>query len=150
MQMKVEKRFAAARRYLPLHRRQTHRQHQLEINWLEASPVGWNDANVYNLRGERSLDAFDVSQHLYSLPFLTCLSQGQEFANNLNGVANKLISGWGIDTIITFQRGFPIIIGGCPGLLSDSGARTWAVPAIPGTALSKQTSGSLDQRGPLV
>jgi len=23
-----------------------------EINWLEASPVGWNDANVNNLRGE--------------------------------------------------------------------------------------------------
>jgi len=80
---------------------------------LEASPVGWNDANVYNLRGERSLDAFDVSQHLVlasvlDLPF----GKGKKFANNLNGIANKLVSGWGIDTIITFQRGFPIIIGG--------------------------------------
>src|SRR5712664_2216882 len=123
MQMKVEKRFAAGAQILASYTvAKLIDNTNSEINWLEASPVGWNDANVYNLRGERSLDAFDVSQHLVlasvlDLPF----GKGKKFANNLNGVANKLISGWGIDTIITLQRGFPIIIGGCPGLLSDSG-----------------------------
>src|SRR5881394_873595 len=117
MQMKVEKRFSAGAQVLA-----TYTVSKLidntnsEINWLEASPVGWNDANVNNLRGERSLDAFDVSQRLVlgsvlDLPF----GKGKKFASNLNGVANKLVSGWGVDTIITVQRGFPIIIGGCPG-----------------------------------
>src|SRR5207244_11084051 len=35
-----------------------------EINWLEAASPGWGDANAYNLRGERSLDGFDVPQRL--------------------------------------------------------------------------------------
>jgi hypothetical protein len=148
MQMKVEKRFAAGAQILASYTvAKLIDNTNSEINWLEASPVGWNDANVYNLRGERSLDAFDVSQHLVlasvlDLPF----GKGKKFANNLNGVANKLISGWGIDTIITFQRGFPIIIGGCPGLLSDSGVPNVGCSRNTRTALSKQTSGSLDQR----
>jgi hypothetical protein len=148
MQMKVEKRFAAGAQILASYTvSKLIDNTNSEINWLEASPVGWNDANVYNLRGERSLDAFDVSQHLVlasvlDLPF----GKGKKFANNLNGVANKLVSGWGIDTIITFQRGFPIIIGGCPGLLSESGVPNVGCSRNTRTALSKQTSGSLDQR----
>jgi hypothetical protein len=148
MQMKVEKRFAAGAQILASYTvAKLIDNTNSEINWLEASPVGWNDANVYNLRGERSLDAFDVSQRLVlasvlDLPF----GKGKKFANNLNGVANKLVSGWGIDTIITFQRGFPIIIGGCPGLLSESGVPNVGCSRNTRTALSKQTSGSLDQR----
>ena len=148
MQMKVEKRFSAGAQVLA-----TYTVSKLidntnsEINWLEASPVGWNDANVNNLRGERSLDAFDVSQRfvlgsILDLPF----GKGKKFANNLNAVADKLIGGWGINTIITFQRGFPIIIGGCPGLLSDSGVPNVGCSRNTRTALSKLTSGSLDQR----
>src|SRR4029077_7112233 len=65
MQMKVEKRFAAGAQILASYTvAKLIDNTNSEINWLEASPVGWNDANVYNLRGERSLDAFDVSQHL--------------------------------------------------------------------------------------
>src|SRR5205807_6874798 len=87
---------------------------------LEASPVSWNDSNVNNLHSQRSLDTFDVPQRfvlasVLDLPF----GKGKKFANNLGGVANKLIGGWGIDTIITFQKGFPIIIGGCPGPQSN-------------------------------
>jgi len=148
MQLKVEKRFAAGAQILASYTvAKLIDNTNSEINWLEASPVGWNDANVYNLRGERSLDAFDVSQHLVlasvlDLPF----GKGKKFANNLNGIANKLVSGWGVDTIITFQRGFPIIIGGCPGLLSESGVPNVGCSRNTRTAPSKQTSGSLDQR----
>ena len=148
MQLKVEKRFAAGAQILASYTvAKLIDNTNSEINWLEASPVGWNDANVYNLRGERSLDAFDVSQHLVlasvlDLPF----GKGKKFANNLNGIANKLVSGWGVDTIITFQRGFPIIIGGCPGLLSDSGVPNVGCSRNTRTALSHLTSGSLDQR----
>ena len=148
MQMKIQKRFSGGAQVLASYTvAKLIDNTNSEINWLEASPVGWNDANVNNLRGERSLDAFDVSQRfvlasVLDLPF----GKGKKFANNLNGVANKLISGWGINTIITFQRGFPIIIGGCPGLLSDSGVPNVGCSRNTRTGPSRLTSGSLDAR----
>jgi hypothetical protein len=148
MQLKIQKRFSAGAQLLA-----TYTVSKLiddtnsEINWLEASPVGWNDSNVNNLHSQRSLDAFDVPQRLVlgsvlDLPF----GRGKKFANNLNTVADKLVGGWGIDTIITFQRGFPIIIGGCPGPLSNSGLPDVGCARPNRTASSHQTSGSLNQK----
>ena len=148
MQAKVEKRFAAGAQVLASYTvSKLIDNTNSEINWLEASPVGWNDANVNNLRGERSLDAFDVSQRfvlasVLDLPF----GKGKKYANNLGTVAEKLVSGWGINTIITVQRGFPIIIGGCPGLLSESGVPNVGCSRNTRTALSHQTSGSVAAR----
>jgi carboxypeptidase family protein len=148
MQMKVQKRFAAGAQLLA-----TYTVSKLidntnsEINWLEASPVSWNDSNANNLRSQRSLDTFDVPQRLVlgavlDLPF----GRGKKYASNVSGVADKLISGWGIDTIVTFQRGFPIIIGGCPGPLSNSGIPNTGCARPNRTALSHNMSGSVDQR----
>jgi hypothetical protein len=148
MQLKVQKRFSGGAQLLA-----TYTVSKLiddtnsEINWLEASPVSWNDSNANNLRSQRSLDAFDVPQRLVlgavlDLPF----GHGKKYASNVNGVADKLVSGWGIDTIITFQRGFPIIIGGCPGPQSNSGIPNAGCDRPDRTALSHQTSGSVGQR----
>jgi hypothetical protein len=82
-------------------------------SWLEGPTGGvpgvqdWN-----NLRGERSLSAQDVSQRLVisyvlDLPF----GHGKPYASNFTGIANGLVSGWGVDGITTFQRGFPLKIG---------------------------------------
>jgi hypothetical protein len=81
-------------------------------SWLEGPTGGvgavqdWN-----NLKGERSLSSQDVSQRLVisyvlDLPF----GRGKRFANGLNGFANGAVSGWGVDGITTFQRGFPLKI----------------------------------------
>lgn len=81
-------------------------------SWLEGPTGGvpgvqdWN-----NLNGERSLSAQDVSQRLIisyvlDLPF----GKGKAYANSLSGVANGVVSGWGVDGITTFQRGFPLKI----------------------------------------
>jgi hypothetical protein len=148
MQLKVEKRFAAGAQVLASYTvSKLIDNTNSEINWLEASPVSWNDSNANNLRSARSLDTFDVPQRLVlasvlDLPF----GKGKKFANNLSGVANKLVGGWGIDTIITFQRGFPIIIGGCPGALSNSGIPNAGCGRPDRTGPSSLTSGSLDQR----
>ena len=65
MQLKVQKRFAAGAQVLVSYAiAKLIDNTNSEINWLEASPVSWGDANAYNLRGERSLDAFDVPQRL--------------------------------------------------------------------------------------
>jgi len=87
-------------------------------SWLEGNTGGvgavqdWN-----NLAGERSLSSQDISQRLVisyvlDLPF----GHGKAFANNLSGLANGAVSGWGVDGITTFQRGFPLKI-------------TWAGPS---------------------
>lgn len=148
MQLKVQKRFSAGAQVLASYAvSKLIDDTNSEINWLEASPVGWNDANPNNLRGERSLDAFDVSQRLVLASILDLpIGKGKKYGSNLSGVANKLVSGWGINTIITFQRGFPIIIGGCPGLLSESGLPNVGCSRNTRTALSHQTSGSRAQR----
>lgn len=81
-------------------------------SWLE-SPTGgvgqvqdWN-----NLKGEKSLSSQDVSQRLVisyvlDLPF----GHGKRFAAGLSGIGDKVVSGWGIDGVTTFQKGFPLKI----------------------------------------
>ncbi|PYX30639.1 MAG: hypothetical protein DMG77_09090 [Acidobacteria bacterium] len=148
MQLKVQKRFAGGAQLLASYTiSKLIDNTNSEINWLEAASPSWGDSNAYNLRGERSLDGFDVPQRLVlgsimDLPF----GHGKRFASSVDGVADKLISGWGINTIITFQRGFPIIIGGCPGALSNSGIPNVGCARPTRTALSHLTSGSKQQK----
>jgi hypothetical protein len=79
-------------------------------SWLEGSTGGVGQVQDYNNpRGEYSLSSQDVSQRLvisyvYDLPF----GHGQKFMGDSTGVVNKLVSGWGVDGITTFQKGFPL------------------------------------------
>jgi hypothetical protein len=80
-------------------------------SWLEGGTTGgvgavqdWN-----NLAGERSLSSQDVPQRLVAsyvvdLPF----GHGKKFLSSLSGFSNAVVSGWGLDGISTFQRGFPV------------------------------------------
>jgi len=82
-------------------------------SWLEGGTSGgvggiqdWN-----NLKGEKSLSSQDVSQRLVisyvlDLPF----GKGKKYFGDVSGVRSKLVSGWGLDGVTTFQRGFPVKI----------------------------------------
>jgi hypothetical protein len=77
--------------------------------WLETGvgePQDWN-----NLKGEKSLSSQDVSQRLvisyvYDLPF----GHGKRYMSDVSGVTSKIVSGWGVDGVTTFQKGFPLPI----------------------------------------
>jgi hypothetical protein len=77
--------------------------------WLETGvgePQDWN-----NLKGERSLSSQDVSQRLvisyvYDLPF----GHGKRYMSDVSGAMSKVVSGWGVDGVTTFQKGFPLPI----------------------------------------
>src|ERR1700733_9515105 len=77
--------------------------------WLESgvgSPQDWN-----NLKADRSLSSQDVSQRLvisyvYDLPF----GHGKRYMSDASGVVGKVVSGWGVDGVTTFQKGFPVPI----------------------------------------
>jgi len=148
MQLKVEKRFSAGAQVLASYTvSKLIDDTNSEINWLEAAAPSWNDFDVYNRRSFRSLDGFDVPQRLVlgsvlDLPF----GRGKKFASDVNGVANKVIGGWGVDTIITFQKGFPIIIGGCPGPLGSLGIPGVGCSRPTKTGPASLTSGSLETR----
>jgi hypothetical protein len=79
-------------------------------SWLEPGGKGgvqdWN-----NLRAEKSLSSQNVPQHLIisyvlDLPF----GKNQKFASDISPLGNKIIGGWGVDGVTTFQNGFPINI----------------------------------------
>jgi hypothetical protein len=58
--------------------------------------------DVFYQRGDRSISGFDVTHRfvqtvLYDLPF----------ARNLHGISKKVLDGWQLSTIMTFQSGFP-------------------------------------------
>jgi len=86
--------------------------------WLEGDTGGvggtidWN-----NIKGSSySLSSQDIPQRLVVSYVLNLpVGHGQRFLPGVSGVADKLISGWGLDGISTFQSGFPLKIGSSGG-----------------------------------
>jgi hypothetical protein len=115
-------------------------------SWLEGGVTGgvggiqdWN-----NLAGERSLSSQDVSQRLaisyvLDLPF----GRGKKYMGSVSGVADKLVSGWGLDGVTVFQRGFPVKISYGQGTpLSSLGLGIGGLRPNVVAGCNKSTSGS--------
>jgi hypothetical protein len=67
--------------------------------------------NSADLRAEKSLTSYDVPQRLVlgytvDLPF----GKGRKWLGNIAGFSDKMVSGWGIGGITTFQSGFPLAL----------------------------------------
>ena len=78
-----------------------------DIDWLGGFTglQNWKD-----LRQERSLATFDIPQRLvvnftYQLP----VGRGRAFGKNMHRVADALIGGWELSSILTFSSGYPIV-----------------------------------------
>ncbi|PWU07532.1 MAG: TonB-dependent receptor [Terriglobia bacterium] len=118
LQLKAEKRFSSGGRLLAAYTfSKLISDVESNTNWLDGgqSAATYQDQN--NLRAERSLASWDSRQRLvvsyvYDLPF----GKSQMLLQNVKGVADKLISGWGINGISTFQLGFPIGMTATPNL----------------------------------
>ncbi len=113
-------------------------------SWLEGGGTGgvgqiqdWN-----NLKAEKSLASQDVSQRLVisyvlDLPF----GHGKKYLSGFQGVSDKLVSGWGVDGVTVFQRGFPLKISdGGSSALSAFGIGTLRPNVVAGC--NKSASGS--------
>ena len=109
-------------------------------SWLETGVGGIQDNN--NLRAERSLSSQDVPQRLVisyvlDLPF----GKGRKYLSGVTGMTDKLITGWGVDGVTIFQRGFPLVFTNGQGngtTLFGGGSRpnivTGCDPAVQGAA----------------
>jgi hypothetical protein len=99
--------------------------------------------NFNNFRAERGLSSFDVSQRLvasfaYDLPF----GHGQPLLAGASGVASKLISGWALEGIATFQSGQPIHLTATPNSTGSLGGGV----RPNSTGVSAELSGSAQSR----
>ncbi len=78
---------------------------------LNATTSGGGPAlasNPFDLRSDRGLGTFDVRHvavisGIYVLP----IGRGKRFVNGWSGLANGLVSGWSVNSIVTLQGGFP-------------------------------------------
>src|SRR5262249_44261377 len=110
LQVKAEKRFRAGGSVLASYTfSKVISDVETLTTWLD-SPTGVSGVQNYNnFRAERALSSFDSRQRLTigyvaDLPF----GSGKHFLRDAHGVVGKLVSGWGINGVSTFQKGFPL------------------------------------------
>ena len=111
--------------------------------WLEPGGGGGGAQDNYNIRAEKSLALYDVPHravisYIVDLPF----GKGQKFGSNVTGVAEKVISGWGVNGVSTFQSGFPLPISTAVNTTNSFGGgqrpnRTGANASLDGSAQSR-------------
>lgn len=144
MQMKVEKRFGGGGAILASYTvAKLISDTDTLTGWLESTGgTQWGDSNSNNIRGERSLTAFDVPQRLVVSYVLDLpMGRGKKFGKNATGAADKIISGWGLNGISTWQSGFPLQIGG-PDLSNSFGGSSRMVS----TGKSAKLTGRAEDR----
>jgi hypothetical protein len=111
-QLKIEKRFSSGGTLLGAYTMSKLISDTDTITgWLEPGGGAGGVQNNYNIRAERSLALYDtphraVISYIVDLPF----GQKHKFGANTTGPTSKLISGWGINGISTFQSGNPLPI----------------------------------------
>jgi hypothetical protein len=110
--------------------------------FLETNAVG-STQDYDNLKADRSLMSFNVSQrfvgsYVLDLPF----GRKKHFLSQVNGFADKTVSGWTVSGVTTFQSGFPLgTTYALPTVLeSEFGAGTPRPNVVPGC--NKQINGS--------
>jgi hypothetical protein len=76
---------------------------------------GWEVAdtlrNYYDLRSDRSISAHDLPQSfvtalVYELP----VGKGRKFAADMHPVADAVLGGWQVSTIVRFSNGLPLAL----------------------------------------
>ncbi|MFL6416687.1 MAG: TonB-dependent receptor, partial [Bryobacteraceae bacterium] len=121
LQVKAEKRFSSGGNILAAYTfSKILTNTETLTSWLEGGSTGTGAAGVQdytNLRAERALSSFDSRQRLtigyvVDLPF----GKGKKFLPGATGFTDKLVSGWGLNGLITFQDGFPLALGATPNL----------------------------------
>ncbi|MFB3778357.1 MAG: TonB-dependent receptor domain-containing protein [Bryobacteraceae bacterium] len=112
--------------------------------WLDSSLGGTAVIqDAYNLAAESALSSYDSRQRL-TVSYVVDLpiGRGKRLLPDVKGVAGKLISGWGVNGLSTFQMGFPLLLTASP---NNTGFNTGLRPnVVPGC--QKSISGSAQSR----
>jgi hypothetical protein len=115
-------------------------------SWLEAGHSVGGVQDPSNLRLEKSLTSFDAAQRLVvsyvaDLPF----GKGQHFLGNVHGIGEKVLSGWGVAGVTTFQSGLPLALTTASNLTSSLGGGSRPNVINPNVAISGSAQSRLAQ-----
>jgi len=131
LQAKAEKRFAAGGTLLASYTfSKIISDTETLTTWLDSANGVAGVQNWNNFRAEKSLTSFDSRQRLVityglDLPF----GKGKKLLSNMNGVGDRIISGWGISGDSLFQEGFPLGMTATPNVTGfNTGLRPNVVP----------------------
>jgi len=144
LQMKAEKRFASGGTLLGSYTfSKILANVETLTSWLDSGTGVAGYQNVYDMRNEKALSSFDSRQRLtisyvYDIP----MGKGHAIFGNLNGFADKLVAGWGINGVTTFQKGFPLGITSTP---NNTGFNTGLRPNVVG-GCQKSVSGTAQSK----
>jgi hypothetical protein len=146
LEAKVEKRFAAGGMLLGSYTFSKLLTNAESLtSWLETvGAPGFQNTN--NNAGEYALSGYDARQRLvvsyvYNLP----IGRGQHFDAGVSGFADKLISGWGLNGVSTFQKGYPMGISSSAGYVATySGTGTTRPNVVSGC--NKTIGGPIQKR----
>jgi hypothetical protein len=145
MQVKTEKRFRSGGVLMANYTWSKNLSNTDELSTQFEAGTSGKIQDYNNLFGEYSLSSQDVPHrfivsYVLSLPF----GQGKRFAN-YGGVAGKLVSGWAVNGIATFQSGYPLAFTATANnLVTYFGAGTLRPNALPSCDAS--ISGSAQSR----
>jgi hypothetical protein len=83
-----------------------------------------------------------VLSYVLDLP----VGHGKKFLHDSTGVVNKVVEGWGLQGITTFQRGYPIFIGNNTNTSGNGGQTPNYVSSAPGCQNSPALAGRAEAR----
>src|SRR6185369_12285687 len=118
LQMKAEKRFSSGGTLLASYTfSKVITDTETLTTWLDSANGVGGIQNWNNFRAERAISSFDSRQRLVvaygiDLPF----GKGKKFLGGMNGFADRIVSGWGVNGDSTFQMGFPLAFTATPNV----------------------------------
>ena len=87
--------------------------------WLDSANGVSGIQNWNDFRSERALSSFDSRQRLtVSYVMDLPVGKGKRYFSGVSGFRDRLVSGWGINGVSTFQEGFPLGFTATPNQLS--------------------------------
>jgi hypothetical protein len=115
-------------------------------SWLEAGHGVGGVQDPSNLRLEKSLASFDAANRLvvsyvYDLP----MGKGKHFLGSIHGPADKLLSGWGVAGVSTFQSGLPLALTTASNLTNSLGGGSRPNVVSPNVSISGSAQSRLGE-----
>ena len=100
-----------------------------------------------NLKSEVSQLSFNIPQllvgsYVVDLPF----GKGKRFLSNENGAVDRIISGWGVDGITSYDSGYPAVFTAQPTFLTNNFGGGQVRPNVTAGCTTTNTSGSAASR----
>jgi hypothetical protein len=91
-------------------------------SWLEARHTVGGVQDPGNLRLDKSLASFSVAHRLVASYVLDLpVGRGKRVLGNVGGFADRIVSGWGLSGVSTFQSGLPLAFTTASNLTNSLG-----------------------------